>query len=200
MSDLLSQGKASFSRNDWSQILADAWNPDNSKILNDLRKDPKGTIVELAKETGGKYPQVAGATRTAAKNIQVQAETSPGEGYSGYLPIPQPTGGVEKLDLKDLEALIRNGLTGILQFDRQADIWAKEFYAAWRDRTLLDNIRRDPLQHLQYKDELLKDKYGVFPLPDRPRGLDKLTIDDLGQFLNDETNVSHISGIFLIGS
>lgn len=200
MNDRLSTRNTSSSRNDWSQILACAWNPNNSEILNDLRKDPKGTIVELAKETGGKYQQVDDATKTAAKNIKVQAETSPGEGYSGYLPIPQPTGGVEKLDLKDLEALIRNGLTGILQFDRHADIWAKEFYAAWRDRTLLDNIRQDPLQYLQYKDELLKDKYGVFPLPDRPRGLDKLTIDDLGQFLNDEDNISHISGIFLIGS
>lgn len=189
-------------RSDWSQILAYAWTQtEQSKVLEDLRKDPKGTIIELAKASS-KYPNVDDDTKSASKSIQEQAEQSPSEGYSGYLPIPDAPGKLAELSPKDLEVLIRNGITGILQFESQAKIWSEILHSAWNDpdRQLLNNIRKDPLTYLPRKDELLQDKYGIFPLPDRPRGLDKLTIDDLEDFFDDEDNVSHLSGIFLIGS
>ena len=128
-------------RSDWSQILAYAWtqtdNSQNSKVLDDLRKDPKGTIIKLA-EGSSEYPNVDEDTKSAAKSIQEQAETSPE----------------------------------------------------------LNGIRQDPLNNLLHQDELLK----IFPLPDRPRGLDRLTIEDLESFFDDEDNARHLSGIFLIGS
>ena len=190
-------------RRDWSQILAYAWtqtdNSQNSQVLDNLRKDPKGTIIKLA-EGSSKYPNVDEDTRNAAKSIQVQADRSPSEGYSGYLPIPDPLESLTNSDSKNLAVLLRNGITGILQFEEQADLWAEELLRAWKDPEILIGIRQDPLNNLLHKDELLKNKYGVFPLPDRPRGLDKLTIEDLGSFFDDEDNARHISGIFLIGS
>lgn len=187
-------------RSDWSQILAYAWTQtENSQVLTGLRTDPKGTIIEFAKESG-KYPDVDDDTKEAAKSIQEQAEQSPGEGYSGYLPIPDAPGKLAELSPQELEVLIRNGITGILQFKSKAEVWADVLHLVWNDSDLLNKVRQDPLTHLPRKDELLQDKYGIFPLPDRPRGLDRLTIDDLGNFFDDEDNVPHLSGIFLIGS
>lgn len=186
-------------RSDWSQILAYVWtqtdNSQNSKVLDDLRKDPKGTIIKLA-EGSSEYPNIDKETNSAAKSIQEQAETSPGEGYSGYLPIPDALESLANLDPENLAVLLRNGITGILQFNEQANLWAEELLRAWQDQAILIGIRQDPLKNLLHKDELLK----IFPLPDRPRGLDKLSIEDLGSFFDDEDNVRHLSGIFLIGS
>lgn len=190
-----------FPRRDWAQLLAYAWTePSYPEVLTDLRKDPKGTVIELAEGSGSRYPNVDNDTQQAARSIQEQAESSPGENYSGYLPIPAPLGGLEGLAPKALEVLIRNGITGILQFDRQAEIWADVLRLVWNDQTLLSNVRIDPLAHLPHKEALLRDKYGIFPLPDRPRGLSELQIEKLGSFLSDEDNVAHLTGIFLIAS
>lgn len=185
-------------RSDWSQILAYAWTQaDNSQnsVLDDLRKDPKKTIIKLA-EGSSEYPNVDENTQSAAERIQEQAETSPGESYSGYLPIPDALESLANLEAENLEVLLTNGITGILQFNEQADLWAKELLRAWQNQEILSNIRQDPLNNLLHGDELLK----IFPLPDRPRGLDKLTIEDLASFFDDEDNARHLSGIFLIGS
>ncbi len=189
------------SRSDWSQLQAYAWSQtSNLEVLNGLRKDPKGSILALAEGTSPKFPNIDSGTKQAAINIKTQAEVSPGENYSGFLPIPSPTGGLANLDLKDLTALIRNGLTGILRFDQKAELWADIFHQAWNDGELLRNIRKDPLQYLPHKDKLLADEYGIFPLTDLPKGLEQLSITNLENFLNDEDNVLHLSGIFLIGS
>ena len=196
MIDELRRGRSP--RSDWSQILAYAWtqtdNSQNSKVLDDLRKDPKETIIKLA-EGSSEYPNVDEA-KSAAESIRKQAETSPGEGYSGYLPIPDALESLANLDPESLAVLLRNGITGILQFNEQADLWAEELLRAWQDQAILIGIRQDPLKNLLHKDELRE----IFPLPDRPRGLDKLTIEDLGSFFDDEDNARHLSGIFLIGS
>lgn len=193
-----------FPRSDWAQLLAYAWTESQyPEVLIGLRQDPKGTIIELAKETDSKYQNVDEATQQAAKSIQDQADTSPGEDYSGYLAIPDAVANIDKLDQHDLEVLLRRGITGMLRFDLKADVWADVLLKAWNDSTLLTNIRKDPLAYLPRRDELLKDefyKYGIFPLPDRPRGLDKLEINKLESFLSDKDNVPHLSGIFLIAS
>jgi hypothetical protein len=196
-------------RNDWGKILAYAWSQatNSTAVLTDLRKDPKTTITELAKGSGSKYQGVVKDTQDAAQHIIDQAEDFPGESYIGYVPVPQPTGGLEKLTEKDLEELISNGVTGLLHFDTHPKEWAKILLALWQDSDLssLKSFQQDPLKFLKASfpaelNILLQSDYGIFPLPNRPRGLDNLEIKDLDRFLTDEDNAKHLSGIFLIGT
>lgn len=192
-------------RNDWALIIAFAWT--HSEVLNDLRKDPKSTIKELTKGESSKYPRVgneiANEIANAAKNIEAQAEESPLEDYSGYLPIPQAPEGLENLETEVLKNLIgAGGLTGTLQCDRHPEEWAKIFEFAWSHQDNLKNIRQDPLTFLPQKerDKLLQTKYGILPLSDRPRGLNQLEIRDLESFLDDRDNMENIGGLFLVAS
>lgn len=196
-------------RNDWGKILAYAWSqaPSTAAVLNDLRKDPKATIEDLAKGAGSKYQGVIKDTQDAAQHIIDQAKDFPGESYIGYVPVPEPTGGLEKLTEEQLTELISNGLTGLLQFDTQPEEWAKILLALWKDQDLssLKSFQQDPLKFLQASfptelNVLLASEYGIFPLPNRPRGLDKLDVQELDRFLTDEDNAKHLSGIFLIGT
>jgi hypothetical protein len=199
-------------RNDWGKILAYAWSQPSqaskpSAVLTDLRKDPKTTMKELAKGSSSKYQGVVKDTQDAAQHIIDQAKALAGESYIGYVPVPQATGGLEKLTEKKLEELISNGLTGLLQFDTNPKEWAKILLALWKDSDLssLKSFQQDPLKFLKASfpaelKTLLESEYGIFPLPNRPRGLSKLDIKDLDRFLTDEDNAKHLSGIFLIGT
>jgi hypothetical protein len=196
-------------RNDWGKILAYAWSQPSQPavVLTDLRKDPKATIKELAKGSSSKYQGVVKDTQDAAQHVIDQSKSAPGDSYIGYVPIPRPTGGLEKLTEEQLTRLISNGLTGLLKFDTQPKEWAKILLALWQDADLssLKSFQKDPLKFLKasFPAELkilLESDYGIFPLPDRPRGLSKLDIKDLDRFLTDEDNAKHLSGIFLIGT
>ncbi len=192
-------------RANWSRVLAFVWL--NQGVLEDLRQNPKQTITNLA--MGGKYKNLKGevnvnldvdsATATAASVIKNQSDNDPEESYRGYLPIPDPLGGLEGITQANLAELLKNGITGILKFDDEADLWADELHAAWNDREQLKNIRQDPLMHLRHKDDLLKTTYGIFPVPDRPNVLEGKDIEKLSEFLGGET-MSHLGGIFLFGS
>jgi hypothetical protein len=191
-------------RANWSRVLAFTWL--HQEVLEDLRKNPKQTITNLA--TGGKYKNLKGevtiidvdsTTATAASVIKKQSDDDPGEAYRGYLPIPNPLGGLEGITQANLAALLKNGITGILKFDDKADLWADELHAAWNDPEKLKNIRLDPLTHLLHTDDLLKTTYGIFPVPDRPDALKDLGIEELSKFLGGE-RMSHLGGIFLLGS
>lgn len=192
-------------RANWSRILAFAWL--NQEVLEDLRKNPKQTIINLA--MGGKYKNLKGevnanlevdsSTATAASVIKNQADNDPEESYRGYLPIPNALGGLEGITQANLEVLLNNGIAGILKFDDKADLWADDLHAAWNDPEQLKNIRQDPLMHLRNKDELLKTTYGIFPVPDRPKVLEGKDIEKLSEFLGGEP-MSHLGGIFLFGS
>jgi len=191
-------------RGNWSRVLAFAWL--NSDVLIDLRKDPKNTIIKLAGETNSHYQNVDRGTEDAAKNIIVQTEQDGSEAYRGYLPIPDPLKGLENLDLEDdkleelLEELLLKGITGILKFDKKANLWKEELKAAWTSQEKLIQIRKDPLNILKYAKELSEDEFGIFPLPDLPSGLENLKIEELQNFLGDEDNMEHLGGIFLVGS
>lgn len=195
-------------RNDWGKILAYAWSqPPASPVLKDLRKDPKATVEELAKGASGRYQPVVPDAQAAAQHIMEQVANFPGESYIGYVPVPEPTGGLETLAEEQLAELISNGLTGLLHFDEQPKEWAKILGALWKDRSLdsLKKFQQNPLEFLQtaFPTELatlLASDYGIFPLPNRPRGLANVGIEDLDRFLTDEDNAKHLSGIFLIGS
>ncbi len=186
----------------WSRVLAFVWL--NEKVLDELRKDPKETITQLAKGQDGKYKNIVDTeTANQAKTIQDQTENDPTEPYRGYLPIPDPPlEEWKQLSSKDLAELLRGGITGILKFDDQPNLWADELLAAWNDPEKLIKIRQDPLGsgNLIHKEELLKSKYKILPVPDRPRGIDQLNVGQLESFLGDEDNMSHLGGIFLFGS
>ncbi|MFB2836528.1 hypothetical protein [Floridanema evergladense] len=181
----------------WSLILALAWK--ELDILKDLRKNPKETIIQIAEGKDGKYGRVVDdRTEDAAKAIKKQAEADPEDDYTGYLPIPQPRG-LNKLNVEELEELLENGITGILKCNKNADLWAKALHKAWQDDLLID-IRRDPLNHLPFVDELLNTEYGIFPIPDPPESLRELSFENLEGLFSDEDNMSHLGGIFLFGS
>jgi hypothetical protein len=183
-------------RSNWSRIVAFAWS--TPQVLNDLKKDPKTTITELAKGGNGNYKSVDGDTAQAAKTIQSQTDNDPGESYRGYLPIPNrlEVGALADLDRSRLADLLSKGIAGILEFDEDADLWADELIAAWKDRSHLIAVLQDPAINLIHKDKLKS----ILPLPDRPRGLEELEIDKLQKFLGDQDHMEHLGGIFLFGS
>jgi hypothetical protein len=199
-------------RNDWGKILAYAWSQPSQgvqppQVLDDLRKDPKATVQEIAKGANSRYQTVVQDAQEAAQHIIDQVADFPGESYIGYVPVPEPTGGLETLTEEQLEELISNGLTGLLQFDAQPKEWAKILGALWKDGSLasLKNFQQNPLEFLRASfpaelETLLQSEYGIFPLPNRPRGLEAMEIENLDRFLTDEDNAKHLSGIFLIGT
>ena len=176
----------------WSRVFAFAWK--HQEVLTDLRKDPKGTIEEIAKGENGKYKADA-KTAVQAGTIQSQSQ-NPIPNYSGYLPIPDTFAGLEKLSAEELKEFLLRGLTGVLRFDDQAELWADALHQAWTDQNLLIEIRKDPLGKLPHANQLQNTTYGIFPLPDRPKGLDKLEIDELEDFLSDQDDALHLAGIF----
>jgi hypothetical protein len=192
-------------RANWSRVLAFAWL--NQEVLEDLRRNPKQTITNLA--MGGQYINlkgevkenldVDGDTAAAASTIERQA-ADPGESYRGYLPVPNAVGGLEGTTKENLAALLNNGITGILKFDDEAELWADELHAAWNDSDQLIKIRQDPSKNLRHAKELSNTRYGIFPIPDRPRGLEQLKIEQLQSFLGDQDHMEHIGGVFLLGS
>ncbi|RCJ30327.1 hypothetical protein A6769_33855 [Nostoc punctiforme NIES-2108] len=187
-------------RASWSRVIAFAWLHPN--VLKDLRKDPKNTIMKLAGEASPPYTgvdEVDHYTKDSAVNIMNETDNDPLEPYRGYLPIPDPVRGLEKLDDSELEGLLEKGITGILKFDENAKLWKDELKAAWTNSAKLKAIRQDPLDNLIHKDELLKGDYGIFPLPDRPLSLQRLDINELETFIG-EGKMDHLGGIFLIGS
>lgn len=179
----------------WSRVCAFAWKH-KEEVLNDLRKDPKGTIEEIAKGQNGKYK--ADSDTAVQANTIIELSKTQTEKYSGYLPIPNPFGGLDKLDQQQMEELLLGGLTGAFKFDKEAKLWADALLQAWKDEELLQKIRRDPLGHLPHANELKDSEYGIFPVPDLPsvvaQNLEKLNIEQLYDFLVDD-NVRHIGGI-----
>lgn len=184
-------------RLNWSRVLAFAWG--NEQVLNDLRKDPKTTIIRLA---NSQYTNVDVDVDTAdaAETIREQTEQDPGESYRGYLPIPNPLGGLENLEQSKLQELLQNGLTGILRFDENAQLWSEELLAVWNDSDRLIQVRQHPLNNLIHTDTLQTSQYGILPIPDLPDGLKDLGIEELRSFLGDGDNMSYLGGIFLLGS
>ena len=87
----------------WTRVCAFAWV--QPEVLKDLRKDPKGTIEEIAKGKNGKH-QADSATAGQAKTI-IQLSENPTERYSGYLPIAYTFGGLEKLSPSELKELLQ---------------------------------------------------------------------------------------------
>lgn len=197
MNDTIEQ-TLKVARNDWSRVLAFAWS--NEDVLKELRKDPKETIKKLAGKADSAYQGVDNDTKTSALNIILQTEKDPNGSYRGYLPIPDPLEGLKNLTKKDLENLLQNGITGILRFDKKADLWAEELHTAWNEPNKLIDIRQDPVNNLIHARELSEDEFGIFPVPDRPRGLKELRIEQLEEFLSDQDNMEHLGGIFLVGS
>ena len=194
-------------RGHWSRVIAFAWT--YNEVLNDLRKDPKETIIELAKgKDSTKYQNVDDDnTAFAAGRIQIDAEDNPEEAYSGYLPLPNPLVGLECLDQSQLAALLRAGIDGILKFEAKADLWAEVLFKAWKDpKGLLVGIRKDPLQYLRKAitvkntQALQQSEYGILPIPNRPKSLEKFKIEDLREFLIDQDIMENLGGIFLFGS
>lgn len=184
-------------RGSWSQIIAFAWLHPN--VLKELRKDPKNTIMKLAGKASPPYEDVDDQTKSAAGDIMYNAENDVSEGYRGYLPIPDSFEALENLGVDKLEQFLEHGITGILKFDQNANLWAEELDAAWTDRAKLIKIRQDPLKNLMHAEELSNSEFGIFPLPDRPSRLEKLNIEDLKGFIG-ENETDHLGGIFLIGS
>jgi hypothetical protein len=185
-------------RANWSRVVAFAWM--YPEVLADLRKNPKQTITDLA--MGGQYKNlitIDSETQDAANIIKTQTDTDPEEPYRGYLPIPDAVGGLEKATPANLAALLKSGITGILKFDNQAELWADELLAAWEDPKQLKNVRQDPLQHLHHRDQLLETTYGVLPVPDRPKTLEDKDLGELTNFLKGDI-MTHLGGIFLFGS
>ncbi len=166
----------SIEQNLWARICAFAWK--NPEVLNELRKDPKTTIQEIAKGENGKY-KADSTTARQADMIRSQTETDATEPYEGYLPIPYAVGGLEKLSPEELKALLENGLTGVFRFDDRSDLWAEALHQAWNNPELLIKIRKDPLGNLPQADELKDSQYGIFPMPDLPEDLKTLSIEQL---------------------
>ena len=179
----------------WARVCAFAWV--QPEVLKDLRKDPKGTIEEIAKGKNGKY-QADLATAGQAKTI-IQLSENPTERYSGYLPIAYPFGGLEKSSPEELKELLQGGITGAFRFDESAELWADALHQAWTNEELLKEIRKEPGK-LPHANELKDKKYGIFPMPARPRGLDDLKIEQLENFLSDEDNIPNLGGIFPPGT
>lgn len=191
-----------LARADWAQLFAFAWLHSGS-VLQELRKDPKKAIIELANGTIPSDPDTQGA----AKIIQNLADNTPMETYSGYLPIPRcPLEDRSKLSEKDLQDLLQVGLDGVLKFNVKGDLWAKVLLAAWNDDNTLKAIRQDPLEGLKRVlteaevKELQDSTYGILPLPDRANGLGNLKMEELVDFLGDEQNAEHLGGIFLVAT
>ncbi len=196
----------------WSQVLAFAWWSTEQDIakptfLDDLRQDPKIAINELAKGEEGKYKDILlkvsnentrKSINSAANEIMQLAEQDPSDTYRGYLPIPKGSevGALADLDRKKLTGLLEVGITGILKFNEQADLWADELVEAWKSQDRLIAVLQDPAKNLLHKDNLKP----IFPLPDLPRGLKELQIEQLQEFLGDEDHMQHLGGVFLIGS
>ncbi|MBE9224889.1 hypothetical protein IQ264_05340 [Phormidium sp. LEGE 05292] len=184
----------------WSRVCAFAWKHQEKEkkegVLTDLRKDPKGTIEEIAKGQNGKYKADSETEAQASTIIKLSKNQT--ERYSGYLPIPNPFGGLAELDPQKVEELLLGGLTGAFKFDEEAKLWADALHQAWNNKELLENIRRDPLGNLPHADELKNSEYGIFPLPALPsvvyQNLENLDIEQLYEFLVDD-NVRHIGGI-----
>ncbi len=179
-------------KNSWSRVCAFAWK--KPEVLNDLRKDPKGTIEEIAKGENGKYkadPTTAGY----ANIISRQAQTDATEPYRGYLPIPYAVGGLEKLSPEELKGLLENGLTGVFRFDERSDLWAEALHQAWNNPELLIKIRKDPLGNLPQANELNNSQYGIFPMPDLPEDLKTLTIEQL----ESTGAMTNVNGILPLG-
>ena len=163
----------------WSRICAFAWKQKEAGVLQKLRQDPKNTIIEIA----NKAYHADQDTVTKAQEI-IEISSDPGATYSGYLPIPQPVGGLDRLSEENLKILFQAGITGTLRFDDKAELWAKVFYAAWQDLDLLNAIREDPVKNLPRVDglnfeELQNSKYGILPIPDLPIGLSDTSIEQL---------------------
>lgn len=180
----------------WARVCAFAWV--KTEVLQDLRKDPKGTIEEIAKGEDGKYKADSATAEQANTIIQLSEEAT--ERYSGYLPIPFTFGGLEKRSSEELKELLLGGITGAFRFDEEADLWADVLHQAWNDDNLLKEIRKDPLGKLPRANELKDKEYGIFPMPEKPRGLEKLEIEELENFLSDEDNVPHLGGIMPPGT
>jgi hypothetical protein len=185
----------------WSQILAYAWM--TPAVLTDLKKDPKETVLELAKGTSGKYTTVDNDTKKAAETIKKQAATPIGGSYRGYLPIPlaSEVGAIAHLGIFELTDLLKQGIAGILQFHdpsdkNQASLWAEELYEVWHDSDYLELVIQDPAKNLKNRTKLKS----LFPMPDRPKALKTLDIEQLHDFFGDQTDMPHLSGIFLFAS
>ncbi|MBN3879184.1 MULTISPECIES: hypothetical protein [unclassified Nostoc] len=197
------------SRQNWSYVLAFAWWSSKSDIvfIHDLKRDPKSAINDLANGEEGKYGQILlnvpneetrNKIKSNAQSIIDRSKLQKGEIYRGYLPIPEASevGALANLDREQLKNLLQLGITGILSFDVQANLWADELVEAWKNREQLIAIQRDPAQNLRNKDTL----DFRFPLPDIPNGLKELKIEQLQEFLGDEAHMEHLGGIFLYGS
>ncbi|MEM8807048.1 MAG: hypothetical protein AAGF01_13570 [Cyanobacteria bacterium P01_G01_bin.38] len=205
------------SRENWAQIFAFAWLESNQDFSKELRRDPKETIIELAKGTSGKYKPLLDSLESdtadlvvdAANEIKKKTDDTPLAAYSGYLPIPNSPFREEllkELNEGDLEKLLDRGIEGILQFQEKKELWAEILLRVWRNSDELKKIRQEPLEGLssllgeQQARELQDSEYGIIPLPNRPRGLGTLTIEDLADFLGDQDNADHLGGIFLVAT
>ena len=180
------------SRDTWCPIIALAWM--DSLVLTNLRKDPKLTIEQLA--TSGNSNVAAAAQRIATSTRDI-----PLENYSGYLPLPKCPDGLTTLDQEALKNLIgTGGISGVLQCDRNPEVWADVLKFAWSEEENLRNIRQDPLKYLPEKDKnkLLQTDYGILPVPKRPKGLDSLSMEQLTDFLGDRDATEFITGIWLM--
>lgn len=172
----------------WARVCAFAWI--REEVLKDLRKDPRGTIEKIARGENGADDETIQAATTI-----VNLSRNPNDRYDGYLPIPDPVGGLDRLDKEELKALLQNGITGGFRFDEKAELWADALSQAWKDNNLLKEIRKDPGK-LPNADKLQESTYGIFPMPGLPRGLDDLKIEQLEDFLSDEDNARNLGGIF----
>ncbi len=105
-------------------------------------------------------------------------------------------GAIADLEAAQLADLLSKGIAGILEFEEDSELWADELLAAWKDEQQLIAVLQDPANKLIHKDKLSS----IFPMPDRPRGLETLEIEKLQSFFGDEDNMQHLGGIFLFAS
>ena len=179
----------------WARICSFAWVQERNgcQVLENLRQDPKNTIIKIRNREYNTDSQTA----EQAGVIVDFSDKNPDAPYSGYLPIPSAVGGLDKLSEKDLSILFQAGITGVLRFDDKAEQWAKIFQAAWEDAGLLKAIRQDPLANLPRVgglnlEELQNSKYGILPIPDMPSSMSDDTIEKLE---NIAFNLDNLAGI-----